>query len=118
MRMIESVSSAMTEQATAVTQISKATGDVRKQSEQTAKGMIEQSRAAAEISTATSSIARDLASALSANRDHSSATAGILDLLSQLELVTEESTAGVRDTTQKSEAFASRIRALHSPAQR
>jgi methyl-accepting chemotaxis protein len=111
-RLIASLAKAMDEQSSAAEQISKATDDIRRQTEQTSKGITEQSKAALEISSATQNITRQIAFVTRANLDQASAAASVLDLISQVQGISEQGSNGMRETSAITADLAQKVRAL------
>jgi methyl-accepting chemotaxis protein len=111
--MSATVSTAMAEQAAAVGQIAQATGDMRRQSEQTTKGLAEQSRAAADISGATHNVVRQIGLIVRANREQAENAAAALETLGEIRRLHERATQEVQTTG--AAALAERARPARPP---
>jgi methyl-accepting chemotaxis protein len=114
-RLIASVANAMSEQSTAANQISKATDDIRRQSEQTSKGVSEQSKAALDVSAATHNITKQIAFVTRANLDQAAAAADIIELISQAHGISQKGAGGMRETSMITADLAQKARALSVP---
>jgi methyl-accepting chemotaxis protein len=95
--MSATVSTAMTEQAVAVGQITAAANDMRRQSEQTSRGLAEQSRAASDISSATQNVSRQISLLVRANREQSENAVHSRASLEELRRISERATKSIRD---------------------
>jgi methyl-accepting chemotaxis protein len=115
-KMVASVSNAMAEQAAAVGQITTATEDIRRQTDQASKGMAEQSRAAADINVATQNVSKQIGLMTRANREQSQAAASLLDSLTELKRAGAATARGAQDTVALTNTLAERTRALVQPA--
>lgn len=114
--MIASVNNAMSEQATAMTQISAATDTIRRQTDQTNKGMAEQTRAAIDLTTATRNVATQMVLITRANREQSEATASLAEGLSEAQRLGRNAAKGARDTGLLSQQLAERTRSFGQTA--
>jgi methyl-accepting chemotaxis protein len=105
----------MSEQATAMTQISTATEAIRRQTDQTTRGMAEQSRAAADLITATRSVATQVVLITRANKEQSEATASLAHNLTEARRLGLSAAQGARDTTLLTQQLVERARSLSQP---
>ncbi len=110
--MIASVGSAMAEQATATEQIAKATQDIRRQSDQTAKGLAEQTKAVSDISDATRNVAKQIAMITRANRQQATDATSVLNTITELKRVGGVALRGAEDTGAIAASLVERSRAL------
>jgi methyl-accepting chemotaxis protein len=110
--MIGSVAMAMSEQATALTQISAATENIRRQTDQTNKGMAEQSRAAADLTTATRNVATQIVLITRANQDQSEATESLAKSIAEARGVGLTAAQGAKDAGALTQQLVERARSL------
>jgi methyl-accepting chemotaxis protein len=87
---------------------------MRAQTDQIAKTMIEQTRAIKEMSDGARNIGKQINSITRANREHSTASVGLLNNLSSIKQITERNAQGVRDTLRGTEGLIERARTLDS----
>ena len=115
-KMIGTVSTAVSEQATASAQIAKAADEIRRETEQTSRGIAEQARAAAEITTATENVARQVALITRANVEQSRAVDGVAQTLGELRKLAERTARSANDSSTVSAALQQRVQSLGQTA--
>ena len=93
-------------------QITTATEDIRRQTDQASKGLAEQSRAAADINVATQNVAKQVVLITRANREQSDAAASLLDSLTELKRAGAATARGAQDTVALTNTLAERTRTL------
>ena len=96
--MIGSVNKAMSEQATAVLQVSTAMNGMRRESDQAARAMTEQTRGLKDMTTATQSTAAHIKLITHANREHSTVAGRVLEQLRDIRKITDRNARDVHET--------------------
>jgi methyl-accepting chemotaxis protein len=85
---------------------------MRVQTEQLAKAMVEQSRSIRDMSSGAQNVARQINLITLANREHSRASAAVLNGLSDIRQITERNARGVKDTQRATGSLLDRAQAL------
>ncbi|MGL6281984.1 MAG: methyl-accepting chemotaxis protein, partial [Microcoleaceae cyanobacterium] len=110
--LINNITKAMNEQATAANQINIAVENMHQQSEQVAKAMSEQSRSTKDTYNAIQNITKQINLITRANEEHSGAAVNILDWVAQTRNITEANVRGVEDSRQETSTLLERARNL------
>jgi methyl-accepting chemotaxis protein len=116
--MVAMVSTAMGEQANAMTQIATGAETVRLQSDQTARALKEQARAVKDVSGAAENTAKQIKLITTSNREHSVVAAQLLNTLKQVREITDRNAHGVQETRGGTNDLLQRATALVSMAER
>ena len=96
--MIGSVNKAMSEQATALQQVTASMLSMRKESDQAARAMTEQARALKGMTSATQNTSSQIKKITVANREHSTVAGGMLDQLRDIRKITDRNARDVSET--------------------
>jgi hypothetical protein len=110
--MIATVTTAMTEQATAMAQISGATDAIRRQTDQTSKGLAEQARAAAALTSASHNVATQVGLITRTNAQQSANLGTLMQNLSEARRIGQGAVQGARDASTLTQQLVNSARSL------
>jgi methyl-accepting chemotaxis protein len=102
----------MTEQSTAVTEISTASASMRQQSDQAAKALGEQTRAMRDVVAAATNTSKQIKLIHRANREHSTVAGGLLQQVADVRRIAERNAAGMTRTRGSLDELEAQARAL------